>query len=185
MINRPYIIFYQHSIYYSLLYRAHPLLRDFREATPGDVLRLYVSRRFKCLPHPYCMLYAWWFFFCLTTTRVCVHELNRTRSKMHENFSQMRARTLYRNFRSHRKCEREKKYTSTARQSGAFRILHTQAILTALSRHRGNKPLLTLYRWCYYFHSRSMPHIYSVYVCKTSVFLRALQRIIIQFYIAL
>lgn len=115
MINRPYIIFYQRSIYIhcSLLYRGRPLLRDFREATPGDVLRLYVSRRFKFLqPHPCCSvfyIYDECFFLPRLTIR---REYARTKSNSFKNaWKLLCANTVRKYFRySRRKCEREKTY---------------------------------------------------------------------------
>lgn len=101
MINRPYIIFYQRSILVCFIAPAH----------------CYVTSE-KQLPVMYCAytcpiasntpLPLYVFFSVSLCIYVYIYGktlLNRTRSKMHENFSNIRE--YCGNFHLHRKCERK------------------------------------------------------------------------------
>lgn len=183
MINRRYIIFL--SAFYmlllmlllllhrSLLYRStRPLLRDFREATPQPSRVMYCV--YTCLIASNIILYSppRVLFLSLSISGRLRENMmvNRSRSKMHENFW-----NICENFRSHggnvnakkkkKRTQRAHIYTPHATES-KLRPDITHEFNDPFQRHRrrGNKPLLTLYRWCYYIFVPGPEFTYFVYV---------------------
>lgn len=97
MINRPYIIFYQRSILVCFIAPAHCYVTS--EMQPPMMYCTYtcpIASNTSLVP-----LYIFFLFVYIYGKTM----LNRTRSKMHENFSDVRE--YCGNFHLHRKCERK------------------------------------------------------------------------------